>query len=210
MTDPVYYPIFLDISRKPCLIVGGGKVAERKVRSLLKFGAAVHVVSPRLARALSELVKKGKISVTARQYETQDLQGVGLVFAATNSENINKKVYEDARALNIPVNVVDNPSLCDFIVPSIVKKGPIVIAISTSGTLPFLSKRLRKDISQEISPDYVRYARVMGRLRKLIITTIRDKKARTRIMQKMAAIDMKTASGLTFRKLRKLVLESDE
>lgn len=210
MSDPAYYPIFLDISRKPCLIVGGGKVAERKVKGLLKFGATVRVVSPRLARPLSELAKEGKISAVARQYDTEDLQGVGLVFAATNSQDINKKVYEDARALNIPVNVVDNPSLCDFIVPSIVKKDPIVIAISTSGTLPFLSKRLRKDISREISPDYVRYARVMGKLRKLIIMTTTDKKVRTKIMQKMAALDVKTAGGLSFRKLRKLVLESDE
>jgi siroheme synthase-like protein len=202
----VYYPIFLDISKKPCLVVGGGKVAERKVNILLKFRGPIKVVSPRISSTLLKLAERGKIDVHLKGYEANDLNGVALVFAATNNERINQQIHKDAGERNIPINVVDNPTLCDFIVPSIVKKDPILIAISTSGMLPFLSKRLRKDIAERITRDYVRYASTLGRLRRLLIVRVKDKRLRQSIMKKIAGTDMSEINSMGFKKLKETFL----
>jgi siroheme synthase-like protein len=210
MKNSVYYPIFLDISKKPCLVVGGGKVAERKVNILLKFHGTIKVVSPRISSTLNKLAEKGKIHVHLKEYDANDLNGVALVFAATDIDAINQKIRGDAGERNIPVNVVDNPSLCDFIVPSIVKKDPILIAISTSGMLPFLSKRLRKDIAERITRDYVRYAGIVGRFRKLLIMRVKDKKLRKSIMQEIAKTDIREINGMGFKKVKETFLGSEK
>lgn len=202
INEKVYYPIFLDISKKPCLVVGGGKVAERKVRILLKFNGSIKVVSPRISSPLRELAEKGRIDILLKEYEANDLNGVALVFAATNIENINLRIRDDASERNIPVNVVDNPSLCDFIVPSIVKKDPIMIAISTSGLLPSLSKKLRKDIAERITRDYILYASIMGRFRKLLMIKVKDTKYRQSIMKKIAKTDIRDINDMGFKKLK--------
>lgn len=201
-----YYPIFLDISEKPCLVIGGGKVAERKVNILLKFSGIIKVVSPRITKTLQRLAEKGRIHVSLKEYSTDDLNGVALIFAATNYESINQKIFKDAEKHNIPVNVVDNPSLCNFIVPSIVKKDPILIAISTSGVLPFLSKRLRKDIAESITRDYVRYADIVGRLRKQLIMNVQDKKLRQIIMKRIASADISAINAMGFKKAKETFL----
>ena len=195
---------------KPCLVVGGGKVAERKVNILLKFRSAIKVVSPRISSTLQKLAEKGKIHIYLKEYDANDLNGVALVFAATNVETINQKIYKDAGERNIPVNVVDNPSLCDFIVPSIVKKDPILIAISTSGMLPFLSKRLRKDIAEHITRDYVRYAGIVGRLRRLIIMRVKDKKLRQSIMKEITGTDINEINSMGFKKAKETFLGSEK
>lgn len=208
INEKVYYPIFLDISKKPCLVVGGGKVAERKVRILLKFNGSIKVVSPRISSPLRELAEKGRIDLLLKEYEANDLNGIVLVFAATNFENINLRIRDDASERNILVNVVDNPSLCDFIVPSIVKKDPIMIAISTSGVLPSLSKKLRKDIAERITRDYILYARIMGRFRKLLIMKVQDKKFRQSIMKKIAKTDIRDINDMGFKKVKETFLGS--
>ncbi len=187
-------------------MIGGGKVAERKVNILLKFSAIIKVVSPRITKTLQRLAEKGRIHVSLKEYSTGDLNGVALIFAATNNESINQKIYEDAEKHNIPVNVVDNPPLCNFIVPSIVKKDPILIAISTSGVLPFLSKRLRKDIAESITRDYVRYADIVGRLRKQLIMKVQDKKLRQIIMKKIAGADIGAINAMGFKKAKETFL----
>jgi precorrin-2 dehydrogenase / sirohydrochlorin ferrochelatase len=200
-TDIQYYPIFLDISKKPCLVVGGGKVAERKVRTLITFKAVVILVSPKTTRAISRLYQKGAIEVIEREYMEDDLMGIALVFAATGNEEINARIKADAEKRNIPVNVVDNPKLCDFIVPSIIKKGPVTIAISTSGTLPSLSKKLRQLISRQITGDYVRYAYKLGNIRKLLIDTVKDNGKRRQIMKTLVKLDIKELNGMSLRKI---------
>jgi siroheme synthase-like protein len=195
---------------KPCLVVGGGKVAERKVNILLKFRSAIKVVSPRISSTLQKLSEKGKIHIYLKEYDANDLNGVALVFAATNVETINQKIHKDAGERNIPVNVVDNPSLCDFIVPSIVKKDPILIAISTSGMVPFLSKRLRKDIAVHITRDYVRCAGIVGRLRRLIIMRVKDKKLRQSIMKEITGTDISEINSMGFKKAKETFLGSDK
>lgn len=208
MNNSIYYPIFLDISKKSCLVVGGGNVAERKVSILLKFKANIKVVSPRISKPLKKLADKGRVHVSLKEYDASDLIDVALVFAATDIESVNQSIRKDAGERNIPVNVVDNPSLCDFIVPSIVKKDSILIAISTSGTLPFLSKKLRKDIAERITKDYVRYAAIVGQFRKLLIAKVEDKKLRQNIMKEIAKIEVREINRMGINKIKEAFLGS--
>ncbi|HBA53193.1 MAG TPA: siroheme synthase [Syntrophorhabdus aromaticivorans] len=206
-TDHLYYPLFLDISGKPCLVVGGGKIAERKVRILLTFNGAVRVVSPAVSPVLEKLAKKGTISLAMREYTESDLEGVALVFAATNDNAVNTKVRKDAAARNILVNVVDNPALCDFIVPSIVRKDPILIAISTSGTAPLLSKKLKKELAGRITESYVRYARIVGNFRKLLISTVPNRRTRQAILKEIAGMDVSKVTQMGLDRLKDRFLE---
>jgi siroheme synthase-like protein len=157
---------------------------------------------------LTKLADEDRIQAFLKEYDARDLDGVALVFAATDVELVNQKIRQDGDRRNIPVNVVDNPMLCDFIVPSIVKKGPILVAISTSGMLPSLSKRLRKDIAEKITRDYVRYASIMGRLRRVLITKVKDKKLRHDIMKQMVKADISEINGMGFKKAKQTFLGS--
>ena len=177
-------------------------MAERKVRMLLKFNAAVKLVSPRITKGLLGIEAKGRLEVAKREYQESDLDGMALVFAATNRESVNVRIKADSEKRKIPVNVVDNPRLCDFIVPSIVKKGPIVIAISTSGTLPILSKKLRMLIAGQLTDDYVRYVDIVGKVRKLLLETEKDGEKRKRILGELAEMDIKEVNRMGFRKIR--------
>ena len=185
-----YYPLFLDITDKQCLVLGGGKVAERKVAILLQFNARVMVVSPFVTKALLKLHRENKIECFQRVYTAEDLNGAALIFACTDDNAINKKIKKDAIQKNIPVNVVDNPDLCDFIVPSIVKKGDLTIAISTSGTLPLLSKKLREKIEETITDDYLEYLQIVGEFRKHLLKTVKEGQKRSTIMKKIERMDI--------------------
>jgi siroheme synthase-like protein len=198
----------MNIAGKTCLVVGGGAVAERKVRMLLKFNAVVKLVSPEVTKGLLRLAETGRLHLEKRDYIENDLEGVVIAFAATDVENINSSIRAGAQKKNIPVNVVDNPRLCDFIVPSIVKKGPIVIAISTSGTLPSLSKRLKGLIADEIGNDYVRYADIVGKARKFLLDTEKDGKKRRMILSELGKMDIKEVNRMGFRKVKELFLTS--
>jgi precorrin-2 dehydrogenase / sirohydrochlorin ferrochelatase len=198
----------MDISGKTCLVVGGGGVAERKVRMLLKFNAVVKLVSPRVTKDLLRMEAAGRLAVAKREYQASDLEGATIVFAATNIDSVNARVKADAETRNILVNVVDNPRLCDFIVPSIVKKGPIVIAISTSGTLPSLSRKLRMLIAEQIGDDYVRYVDIVGRVRKLLLETERDSEKRKKILGELGEMDIKEVNRMGFRRIKNRFLTS--
>jgi precorrin-2 dehydrogenase / sirohydrochlorin ferrochelatase len=162
-----YYPLFLDLSEKTCCVVGGGTVAERKIRVLLKCRARVIVYSPRLTAGLESLNKAGKI-VCRRSSPGKDfLRGVFLVVAATNNRLINSRVSRACRKKNILINVVDVPGESNFIVPSFVENKGLVIAISTSGQAPCLAKKIRKDLAKNIIPRY------SGLLKE--VSSVRDK-----------------------------------
>lgn len=190
-SNHIYYPAFIDITGKKCLVIGGGKVAERKVVMLLQFGARVVVVSPAMSKQLMKLGEEGKIEPFRRTYAEKDLSGTVLVFACTNKNVVNGKIRKDAMQKNIPVNVADNPVICDFIVPSIVKKGDLTIAISTSGRLPLLSKKLRQKIEEIVTDDYLTYLTTIGKFRKQLIRTVKDKQKRATIMKEIEKMDMK-------------------
>jgi len=204
----VYYPAFLDITAKRCLVVGGGKVAERKVAMLLQFNAHVTVVGPVITRTLLKLDHESKIEYFQRTYRAKDLDNTALVFACTDNSAINDKIKTEAARKKIPVNVVDNPDLCDFIVPSIIRKGDLTIAISTSGELPLLSKKLRQKIEELVTDDYLEYLHIIGEFRKHLMKTVKEARKRGLIMKDIAKMDIQEviATGLAKIKKRTLLL----
>jgi len=172
---PEYYPAFLDLRGKKCVVVGGGRVAERKVKALVASGADIRVISPQLVAALERLRAKGAIRHIARAYRKGDLRDAFLVFAATSDEDINRTVSRDAPFL---VNVADAPELANFIVPAVVKSGPLKIAVSTGGASPALAASVRRELEVLYGKDVGRYLLLIGKLRKEVMETVVDSKAR--------------------------------
>ncbi len=175
-----YYPVFLDLEDRMCVVVGGGTVAFRKVEALLANGAIVRVVAPEISRSILRL--QG-LEIRKKQYDKSDLKDAFLVFAATDMEEINKTVSMDALKLNVLCNVVDTPLLCSFIVPSVVEKGPIKIAISTGGVSPALSKKLRQELTVAIGNEYEILARILGRIRPIVVSQNGGHEAHKRVFE---------------------------
>jgi uroporphyrin-III C-methyltransferase/precorrin-2 dehydrogenase/sirohydrochlorin ferrochelatase len=163
-----YLPIFFDIRSRPCLVVGGGAVAARKAELLLRATAAVTVVAPELGRELALHRDAGRLSHRARAFEPGDLDGVTLVIAATDDEAVNREVSTLCRERAIPVNVVDAPELCSFIVPSIVDRSPVIVAVSSGGRSPVLSRILRTRLETMLPASYGRLAALAADLRERV------------------------------------------
>lgn len=163
-----FLPIFIKIQDAPCLVVGGGEVAARKVSLLLQAGARVTVVSPKLGPSLSQLGKEGRIRCRCRAYEAGDLDGQCLVIAATDEQTINRQVSEQAKQRCLPVNVVDNPALCSFIVPSVIDRSPLQVAVSTGGASPVLARLLRARLETLIPAAYGRLAAIVESFRERV------------------------------------------
>ena len=153
-----FFPIFFDIKNKPCLVVGGGEVATRKAGMLMQSGALITVVAPELTRTLKELADAGKITHVAEKFRPEHLGEAVLAIAATNDRAANEQVSVAAKILRIPVNVVDNPDLCSFIMPSVIDRSPLVIAISSGGTSPVLARVIRSKLEAFIPAAYGRLA----------------------------------------------------
>lgn len=160
-----YYPIFLDIEGKKCVVVGGGQVALRKVRALLDHGARIEVISPDLCPGLGRMFKQGKVHAVRRDYAEGDLAGAVIVVAATNDNDLNAKVAEEARAKGVLINAVDDPQHCDFIVPSHLRHGDVTIAISTGGRSPALARKIRTELEKDLAAKYAPLASLVGGVR---------------------------------------------
>ena len=160
-----FLPIFQDIRDKPCLVVGGGVTAARKVGSLLRAGAAVTVVAPDLVDSLNDLAGTGAIRHLVRRFESGDVEGNRLVIAATDDRGVNRKIAELAREHDIPVNVIDDPDACTFLLPSIVDRSPVVVAISTGKASPVLARLLRTRLESIIPAGYGRLGELCARYR---------------------------------------------
>lgn len=160
-----FFPLFLNVKEKACLVVGGGEVAARKVTLLRNAGADVIVVAPKLCPQLSKLVADNQITHKSRSYLPTDLDGIRLVIAATNDATVNQQISEQAELRNIPVNVVDQPQLCSFIVPSIIDRSPVVAAVSTGGASPVLARIIRTRLETLIPASYGRLAELANRFR---------------------------------------------
>jgi len=180
-----YYPIFLDIKDKPCVVIGGGNVAERKVISLLDAGARVVVISPVLTPALKKLVREKIINYCPKPYEDGDLKGFFLAYSATDNSSVNRKVFNEAKREGILLNVVDVPKLCNFIVPSVVDRGDLLIAISTSGKSPALAKKIRKHLEREFGEEYAVFLDIMGKVREKVLTRSKESDTNKRIFEKL-------------------------
>lgn len=148
-----YYPVFLDMKNKPVVVVGGGNVALTKVEGLLDAGASVTVVAPELNDRMAQLKGEGRFMHIKRKYEPGDLEGYDLCFAATDDGADNHAVWEEGRQRHIWVNAVDDIPNCDFIMPGIVRKGDLVLAISTSGTSPAMARKVREDLEEFLTEE---------------------------------------------------------
>ena len=172
------YPIFLEVRGRVCLVVGGGAVAERKVRALLTQGGAVRVVSPMLTPALAAAAAAGHITHRERPFAPADLEGAFLVFAATDDPAVNAAVAAAAEAARVPVNVADDPSRSTFLVPSTFQRGEVTVAVSTGGASPALAKRLRADLEEKVGEEYAALARLLGEARREVLRRVPDPRRR--------------------------------
>ncbi len=165
MKSKVYYPMFADLNGRRCLVVGGGLIAQRKVATLLGYGAQVTLISPTLTQRLRAYARAGKIRYAARQVRPTDLRGAWLVYACTDDQRINALVYRTATRLRIFTNVVDQKPLCSFIAPAIFRRGLLTVAVSTGGASPSLAKKVRRDLKRTIGAEYVPMLRLLAALR---------------------------------------------
>jgi siroheme synthase-like protein len=174
-----YYPIYIDIEDRDVVIIGGGNVCARKAETMMKYGARVTVVSPEFTDEIEEWAREGKLAVKRKRYDASDLEGANIVIASTDDQRVNEQVAADCRRRKIPVNVVDVPALCEFIVPAIVEKGSIHIAISTAGKSPALARTLKEDLQRFVGPEYAEVNDLLGTLRedaKRVLPTDVDRK----------------------------------
>lgn len=160
-----YYPVFWNIAGKKCVVVGGGDIASRKVARLLDCNAKVCVVSPGLVPELEELKINQLIDHVNDAYESKYLNGAVLVIGATDNEKINDSISKDAKERNIPVNIVDDPQKCDFILPSLIERGDLTIACSTGGQSPALARYLREEMELVYGEEYAVLVSILGQLR---------------------------------------------
>jgi uroporphyrin-III C-methyltransferase / precorrin-2 dehydrogenase / sirohydrochlorin ferrochelatase len=159
------FPMFLKLDGRRCLVVGAGKVAEGKIRSLLQAGASVRVVAPEAVLQVRKWALAGTIEWKARGFEPRDLDGVFLVIAATSSPVLNAQVFAEAGKKNVLCNSVDDPEHCDFYYPAVVNRGDLQIAISTNGRSPALAQRLRKELEEQFGPEYQTWVKELGEAR---------------------------------------------
>jgi len=185
-----YYPVHLDINNRKVLVVGGGGVGTRKVRTLLACGARVTVVSLEASRQLNDLATSGEIKLEERSYQSNDLSGMFLVIGATNDEELNRQISSDADRLNTLCNIADRPEVCNFILPSIVHRDDLVITISTSGKSPALAKKLRKALENQFGEEYGQLLRLMGAIRKKLLRQAHEPEAHKPLFEQLLNSDL--------------------
>jgi precorrin-2 dehydrogenase / sirohydrochlorin ferrochelatase len=180
-----YFPVALDLRGRRCLVVGAGSVATRKIEALIDAEATVIVVAPERSRPVQALAQAGRLQLRERDFSSEDLDGVFLVIAATDRTDVNREVSNQARARGVLVNAADDPASCDFILPAIVRRGDIQIAISTGGRSPALARHLRQRLEALLPPEYERLVGVLAEVR----ARLREEGARVPAANWQAAID---------------------
>ena len=168
-----YYPVNLDIRSRNCLVVGGGSVGTRKANTLLQCGAVVTVVGPAISKKLQALGGQKDLFIKSRGYRTSDLDGMFLVIGATDNEDLNRRISQDAGQRNILCNIADQPERCNFILPAVIRRGDLVIGISTSGHSPAMSKHLRKVLEKQFGEEYADFLKLMGAIRHQLLNQSR-------------------------------------
>jgi len=161
-----YYPIFLDLQGRPCLVIGGGSVAERKVEKLLNAGAEVTLISPSVTDRLKVWSDAQKICHKARAYHHGDLAPFQLAFAATDDADVNAAVKREGEERGVWVNVADDPAHCDFTLPSVLRRGELVVAVATGGSSPALSRAIREELERYFTEDYVILSEIVAEVRR--------------------------------------------
>lgn len=184
------YPIFLNLAGRICLVAGGGKVAERKIATLLEYNAWVKVVSPSCTAEIAAWANQGSIEMYCRTFEAKDLEQVSLVFAATGDVQANSHITSLCREKGIWVNAVDDPPNCDFFVPSILRRESLCVAVSTEGKSPLLAAKLRRELEELIPPEYGEWVEILGDLREQIKNSTIDSGERREIFAALVNSDI--------------------
>ncbi len=207
-----YLPIFVDIAQKPCLVVGGGDIAYRKIKLLLKANAQVHCVSRVFCGGIAQLAQHGTITITQKDFEVSDINAQALIVSATDDKVLNAEVSALAKAANILVNVVDSPDLCSFVIPSIVDRSPIVIAISSAGKAPVLARLIRAKLESTIPNAYGKLAELAGNFRTQVKAKFSNIENRRHFWEKVfsGVIAEKVFSGKIGEAKRDLQIQLDE
>jgi siroheme synthase-like protein len=160
-----YYPVFLDLSGKKVVVIGGGNIAHQKMENLIKVGADVTVISPDLNEPMAALKAEGRFRHIEREYQPGDLEGYILAFVATDDRAVNATVADEGKARGVWVNAVDDPPYCDFIMPGIVQRGDLILAISTSGRSPAMARKMREELTEFLTEEWVRMLELAAEVR---------------------------------------------
>lgn len=187
---PGFYPMMMNLNGRSAVVIGGGEVAARKAEMLVRCGAVVTVVAPKLHELLEPLVSSGKVVHIDGEYEKRQLKGAALVIASTDDTRVNRAVYDDATETGLPVNVVDVPELCSFIVPAVVERGDLILAVSTSGKSPAMAKRIRKELQALFGEEYALMLKLMGEARRIMMEKEPDLNRRMVLLNELANSDL--------------------
>jgi precorrin-2 dehydrogenase/sirohydrochlorin ferrochelatase len=211
---PLFYPIHINIQGRKCLVVGGGKTAERKVNRLVRYGGKVVVVSPVATSSIENLSCKKRVVWYKRGYRSTDLHQAFLVFCATNNQELNKKISREAKRKGTLVNVVDSLSECSFISPALVERGCLTISISTEGLAPLLSRKIRKELGISYGQEYRHYTKLIAQARNTIVRdkgiSAREKRKRLECLLSMNLISrLKSGERVTPQKVLKALERSE-
>jgi precorrin-2 dehydrogenase/sirohydrochlorin ferrochelatase len=163
-----FYPVYLNLEGRRCVVIGGGQVAEGKILKLIDSGAKIIVISPDATPAIRDAADRGVIEFNLRMHQSGDLQGAFLAIAATNDRVVNQEIFEEAEKLGVLLNAVDDPPRCSFIAPSIVERGPVTLAISTGGASPALARKLRETLAKSPALDWADATSVLSKARQII------------------------------------------
>jgi precorrin-2 dehydrogenase/sirohydrochlorin ferrochelatase len=181
------FPIFLKLTGRPCTVIGGGNLADSKIESLLTANARVTVIAPHVNSRITALAEAGEITLHTREYAQGDLAGQFLAVAATDNPAVNRAVFAEAEASGVLINAVDDPPFCDFYFPSVVRRGDLQIAISTSGASPALAQRLRKEINELLPLDAGDWLTELGNLRREVLQLEPLNPARNELLHQLAS-----------------------
>ena len=160
-----YYPVYLDVKERCCVIVGGGQIAEGKIAALLECGAQIRMISPEVTDEVQDMADTGALRLEKREYRDGDLEGAFIAIAATDDSSLNRRIAQEAEERNVPLNVVDVTHLCTFIAPAVVRRGEVTAAISTGGLSPALARKLREELQASPALDYADMAPMLSEVR---------------------------------------------
>lgn len=181
------FPIFLKLEGRSCLVVGAGSIGEPKIESLLASGASVRVIAPYVSETVAGWASSEKIIWEAREFKSQDLDGVFLVVAATSSRDVNGAIFREAQNRNILCNVVDDPEYCDFYYPAVVSRGDLQLAISTNGHSPALAQRIRRELEVQFGPEYGEWLEELGQIRQQLFASGMNSGERRLLLHELAS-----------------------
>lgn len=186
--------MFVKLDGRRCLVIGAGTVGEAKIGSLLHTGASVRVVAPQATPKVREWAEEGRLEWSPREYARNDLAGVFLVIAATNSRALHEEIYAEAQRRGVLCNTVDEPERCDFYFPAVVRRGELQIAISTGGLSPALAQRLRQELEEQFGPEWEAWVAQLGRTREELMSLPMPPEQRKRLLHQYARLNPEAPS----------------